>query len=110
MIGASGLGCLFYALALLPLAEATVIQYLHPVFTALLAALLLRERAGAGLLLSLALGVAGVLLVARPAFLFGAASAAPSPRSRSSPRWAAPSSRLARTWPYDTFRRRSTRS
>jgi len=79
LIGASGLGCLFYALRSLPLAEATVIQYLHPVFTAVLAAVVLRERAGAGVLLSLALGVSGVLLVARPAFLFGAASAADLP-------------------------------
>jgi drug/metabolite transporter (DMT)-like permease len=79
LIGASGLGCLFYALRSLPLADATVIQYLHPVFTAVLAAFVLRERAGAGILLSLALGVAGVLLVARPAFLFGAASAADLP-------------------------------
>jgi drug/metabolite transporter (DMT)-like permease len=79
LIGASGLGCVFYALKFLPLAEATVIQYLHPVFTAVLAAVLLRERAGAGILLSLALGIAGVLLVARPAFLFGGFSAAELP-------------------------------
>lgn len=75
LIGASGLACVFYAVTRLPLAEATVIQYLHPVFTALLAALLLRERTGAGLALSIALGAAGVLAVARPAFLFGGAAA-----------------------------------
>ncbi len=74
-IGALGLACVFYAVTRLPLAEATVIQYLHPVFTAVLAALLLRERAGAGLALSLALGAAGVLAVARPALLFGGAAA-----------------------------------
>jgi drug/metabolite transporter (DMT)-like permease len=79
LIGASGLGCVFYALKFLPLADATVIQYLHPVFTAVLAALVLRERSGAWILLSIALGVAGVLLVARPAFLFGAGSAADLP-------------------------------
>jgi drug/metabolite transporter (DMT)-like permease len=74
-IGALGLVCVFYAVTRLPLAEATVIQYLHPVFTAVLAALVLRERAGRGLALSLALGAAGVLAVARPAFLFGGAAA-----------------------------------
>jgi len=75
LIGAAGLACVFYAVTRLPLAEATVIQYLHPVFTAALAAWLLRERAGTGVLLSLALGVVGVLVVARPAALFGSASA-----------------------------------
>jgi drug/metabolite transporter (DMT)-like permease len=79
VIGASGLACVFYAVTRLPLAEATVIQYLHPVFTAGLAAWLLRERTGPGLALSLALGVAGVLVVARPALLFGAAAASFEP-------------------------------
>jgi drug/metabolite transporter (DMT)-like permease len=79
VIGALGLAALFSALARLPLAEATVIQYLHPVFTALLAALLLRERTGGGLALSIALGAAGVLAVARPAVLFGGAASALDP-------------------------------
>jgi drug/metabolite transporter (DMT)-like permease len=79
VIGALGLASLFSALARLPLAEATVIQYLHPVFTAVLAALLLRERTGAGLALSIALGAAGVLAVARPAALFGGAAASLDP-------------------------------
>ena len=79
VIGALGLAALFFALARLPLAEATVIQYLHPVFTALLAALLLRERTGGGLALSIGLGAAGVLAVARPAALFGGAASALDP-------------------------------
>jgi drug/metabolite transporter (DMT)-like permease len=79
VIGALGLACVFYAVTRLPLAEATVIQYLHPVFTAVLAALLLRERAGLGLVLSLALGAAGVIVVARPALLFGGGAASLPP-------------------------------
>jgi drug/metabolite transporter (DMT)-like permease len=79
VIGALGLAALFSALSRLPLAEATVIQYLHPVFTALLAAALLRERTGAGLALSIALGAAGVLAVARPAALFGGSASALDP-------------------------------
>jgi drug/metabolite transporter (DMT)-like permease len=79
LIGASGLACVFYAVTRLPLAEATVIQYLHPVFTAVLAALVLGERSGAGLTLSLALGAGGVLAVARPAVLFGGAAASLEP-------------------------------
>jgi len=80
LVGFFGLLCVFYALTKLPLADATVIQYTNPVFTALLAALFLREalthRDVLGLVLSL-LGVVlvallGVVLVAQPTFLFGA--------------------------------------
>ncbi len=71
ILGFGALSCFFYALTQLPLAEATVIQYTNPVFTAVLAALLLREHMGirevAGLLLSLV----GVIMVARPTALFG---------------------------------------
>ncbi len=74
MAGTGALICFFLALARLPLAEATVLMYTAPVFTAVLAAVFLRERlsmsAASGLLLSLA----GVALVAQPGFLFGAAS------------------------------------
>ena len=69
--GYAALSCAFYALAHLPLAEATMIQYLHPSFTALLAALLLGERPDRSLAASIALGSLGVLFVTRPAFLFG---------------------------------------
>lgn len=71
VLGFAGLSCVFYAVTRLPLAEATVIQYLHPVFTALLAAVFLRERVGAGLAVAVATSLAGVVLVARPASLFG---------------------------------------
>ena len=77
--GFFALSCAFYALANLPLADATMIQYLHPSFTALLAALLLGERADRSLVASIALGSAGVLLVTRPAFLFGGAASALPP-------------------------------
>jgi len=77
--GFAALSCVFYAVAHLPLADATMIQYLHPSFTALLAALVLGERADRSLVLSIALGSGGVLLVTRPAFLFGGAAAALPP-------------------------------
>lgn len=76
MVGYMALSCVFYALAHLPLAEATVIQYLHPMFTALLAAALLRERAGASLAVSMLLSLAGVALVSRPSLLTGHEGAA----------------------------------
>jgi drug/metabolite transporter (DMT)-like permease len=70
--GYAALSCGFYAMTKLPLAEATMIQYLHPVFTAMLAAVVLGERADRSLAASVLLGSAGVLLVTRPAFLFDA--------------------------------------
>ena len=70
--GYAALSCGFYAMTKLPLAEATMIQYLHPVFTAVLAAVVLGERADRSLVASVLLGSAGVLLVTRPAFLFDA--------------------------------------
>ncbi|MBW2421247.1 MAG: DMT family transporter [Deltaproteobacteria bacterium] len=68
VFGFLGLSCVFYSLTHLPIAEATVIQYIHPVFTAVLAALFLGERAGPQLLVSMAICLAGVVLVARPGF------------------------------------------
>jgi len=71
LFGYAGLSCVFYALSHLPLADATVIQYLHPIFTAGLAATVLGEAVGGGLALGVGLCVGGVLLVVRPAFLLG---------------------------------------
>lgn len=78
-LGFVGLSCVYYAVTHLPLAEATVLQYLHPVFTALLAALVLREGLRASVGLSCVLGLAGVLFVTRPALLFGGAAAPLAP-------------------------------
>ena len=74
--GFSGLMCFYYALTRLPLADATLIQYMHPVFTAILAALFLGERAGYGLAAALGLSIGGVLLVTRPDAIFGAGETA----------------------------------
>ena len=83
LIGASGSAACSTRSRALPLAEATVIQYLHPVFTAVLAAILLRERAGAGVLLSLALGAAGVLARRAAGAPLRRRRRPPLPRSRS---------------------------
>ncbi len=50
----------FHALTLLPLAQAVVIAYMAPIFTSLLAMLVLRERPGPAIGLSLGLGLAGI--------------------------------------------------
>ena len=70
LLGFAALSCFYYGVIHLPLADATVIQYTNPVFTALLAALFLSERLRkmeVGLILA---SLAGVVVMARPAFLF----------------------------------------
>ncbi len=71
VLGFTALSCFYFALVHLPLADATVIQYTNPVWTALIAAVVLDERMrrveAAGVVASLA----GVVLIARPRFLFG---------------------------------------
>jgi len=77
--GFAALSCGFFAVAHLPLAEATMLQYLYPTVTALLASIVLGERPDRALAVSIALGSAGVLLVTRPAFLFGGVAATLDP-------------------------------
>lgn len=73
--GFFGLSSVYYAVTHLPLAEATVIQYLYPPLTATLASLLLREPLERGVGVSMALGLCGLLLVSQPAALFGGIAA-----------------------------------
>jgi drug/metabolite transporter (DMT)-like permease len=74
LLGYAALSCFLWAVIRLPLADTTVIHFTNPVWTALLAALFLGEVVrGREMFLALtALG--GVVLVARPGFLFGVAS------------------------------------
>jgi drug/metabolite transporter (DMT)-like permease len=80
VIGTAALLCVFAALSQLPMAPATVLQYLQPTFTALLAWLLLRERIGLPVVLAAVLGLLAVLLLCSPqelgALLLGARGAA----------------------------------
>lgn len=71
VIGTAALLCVFAALARLPLASATVLQYLQPTFTAMLAWLLLRERVGPRVLLAALLGWLAVVLLSSPSELSG---------------------------------------
>jgi drug/metabolite transporter (DMT)-like permease len=75
LLGFAALSAFYYSLVHLPLAEATVIQYLNPVFTAVLAAVLLGERLGRAEAACVGLSLGGVLLIARPGFLFGGEAA-----------------------------------
>ena len=69
VVGFISLSCTYYAVIHLPLAEATVIQYTNPVFTALLAAPVLGESIHAAEVLLATVGLLGVVIVARPPFL-----------------------------------------
>jgi drug/metabolite transporter (DMT)-like permease len=69
--GFTALSCFFFALTKLPLADATVIHYTNPVFTALIAAVVLGEAIGPREIAGALLSLVGVTLIAQPSFLFG---------------------------------------
>lgn len=73
VVGAFALICVYYAISHLPLAEATVLQYLHPMFTAVLALFFLKERIQLSTMVCIVCSFIGLLLVARPEVLFGVA-------------------------------------
>jgi drug/metabolite transporter (DMT)-like permease len=75
LLGFAALSCFYYSIPRLHLADATVIQYTNPVFVVLFAALFLKERAGFREISSVALCLLGVLLIARPALVFGGTNA-----------------------------------
>jgi drug/metabolite transporter (DMT)-like permease len=75
VFGFAALMSLFYSLPRLPLAEATLLQYLNPLFVAILGVWILRERLTRVAVLSLAAAFAGVVMVTRPGFLFGSLAA-----------------------------------
>jgi drug/metabolite transporter (DMT)-like permease len=72
--GFMALSCFYYGVTHLPLADATLIMYSNPVFTALLAAVFLGERLTKVDLLGVVLSLGGVVLIAQPSFIFGGAS------------------------------------
>jgi drug/metabolite transporter (DMT)-like permease len=55
--------CFFYALGVLPLAETLILSFVSPLFTALLAVLLLGERLSLRILAAIVAGFAGVLVI-----------------------------------------------
>jgi drug/metabolite transporter (DMT)-like permease len=75
VLGTLALICIYYALTSLPFAEATVLQYLHPAFTAIMAIIFLGEQVHKSTFMCIFLSMIGLLLVVRPEFLFGATSA-----------------------------------
>ena len=67
----------FYALIHLTMAQATVLQYLHPVFTALLAFLFLAERPTTATLACIALSLLGLTCIVSPYWVASDATSAP---------------------------------
>ena len=65
-IGMLGMVCNFGAVLLLPLAEATVLGFTAPLFAVTIGALVLREHVGSWRWTAVALGFAGVVIVAQP--------------------------------------------
>ncbi|KAL2078221.1 hypothetical protein ACEWY4_025906 [Coilia grayii] len=70
-LGSNAMILLFYAVQQMPLADATVIMFSNPVFTALLAWIFLKERCTVWDVVFTAFTLTGVVLIARPPFLFG---------------------------------------
>ena len=56
----------FYGIAMIPLAEVFAIEFTTPMWTAIIAALLLGERMTRSRLLAIGLGIAGMLIILRP--------------------------------------------
>jgi drug/metabolite transporter (DMT)-like permease len=74
LLGFVALSCFYYGIIHLPLADATVLQYTNPVWTGLLAAWLLGERMKPAEGALVVASLVGVVLIARPAILFGSAA------------------------------------
>ncbi|CAA0106802.1 Riboflavin transporter [Halioglobus japonicus] len=65
-IGALALICVYYAVTTLPLAEATLLQYMHPVFTALLGLLFLKESIQLSTIVCILLSIIGLIVMVDP--------------------------------------------
>ncbi|GAB2663985.1 DMT family transporter [Vibrio panuliri] len=65
-VGTMALMCVYYAVTALPLAEATILQYVHPVFTALLGVLFLKERIQGATMICIALCLLGLGIMVQP--------------------------------------------
>ena len=79
LIGTFAMICVYYAVTTLPLAEATLLQYLHPVFTSVLAFVFLKENIQRTTVVCIVLSLAGLLIMVQPGFLFGALASNPEP-------------------------------
>ncbi|PRW32584.1 Solute carrier family 35 member G1 [Chlorella sorokiniana] len=70
VLGFASVSSLYLAVALLPLADASVLSFLSPIFVAMLSPVILKEKPSKGTLLGIPVAMVGVVLVARPSFIF----------------------------------------
>uniref|UniRef100_A0A3P9I6R2 Solute carrier family 35 member G1 n=1 Tax=Oryzias latipes TaxID=8090 RepID=A0A3P9I6R2_ORYLA len=70
-LGSNAMIMLYYAVQQMPLADATVIMFSNPVFTSLLAWIFLKEKCTILDCVFTVFTLTGVILIARPPFLFG---------------------------------------
>jgi drug/metabolite transporter (DMT)-like permease len=68
VVGSFALMFVYYAVTTLPLAEATVLQYLHPVFTAILALFFLKESIQRSTLACIMISLFGLFVIIQPNF------------------------------------------
>ena len=64
--GLAAMYCFFYAIAHLPLAEAVLLNFSSPIFTAIIAMLWLGEEATRKLILAIVIGFTGICLILKP--------------------------------------------
>ena len=68
LLGTVALFCIFKALTIIPIATATVIQYIYPTFTVISAYIILKEFISRRIVYSIIIGWIGILLVSQPEF------------------------------------------
>jgi drug/metabolite transporter (DMT)-like permease len=66
VLGTAALMCVYYAVTTLPLAEATVLEYMHPRFSAVVGFIVLKERLQGATLVSIVLCLGGLYLMVQP--------------------------------------------
>ena len=66
LLGTVALFCIFKALTILPIATATVIQYIYPTFTVVCAYFILKEYIFKRIIYSIIIGWMGIILVSQP--------------------------------------------
>lgn len=74
-IGVTALSLFYFAIPRIPLGDATAVFYMAPIWTALAAAFVLRERTAGLVLVGMAVSLVGVVLISEPSFLFGSLDA-----------------------------------
>ncbi|KAM4702848.1 solute carrier family 35 member G1 [Rhinophrynus dorsalis] len=70
-LGSSAMILIYYAVQSMPLADATVISFSSPAFTCIFACIFLKEKCTIWDIVFMCFTITGVVLIARPPFLFG---------------------------------------